>query len=217
MKIKESDFLWKMYLRYYRGCVDIVEPHGFCAYFWKAMGGAFLTLFVDVAIFITLPIVLALTVGSFYLLSFTAQNYDNAFFIVPTSLLTTLCVLSCIFLPYMRFYWWLEKRSKTTHQWFVYVMILISFGCWTHVFLKDQIKWKEPNWSDVLLTAGISVAVLILIGFFVFVYNFINNPISFRLFFRQIKIMFLSVKRGVCPTVDAPESFKNRWKNCGDG
>jgi hypothetical protein len=205
MKIREDDFLWKMYLRYYKDC-EIVEPKSICPYFWKAMCGLVMFLFADVAFYIMFPLVVALTIGYGFFIVEGMKGVQSGWIIFPVIAGMMVLLVSALILCVVRWVGWMESRTlKTRNSIFLATMIPMIMFAGYHII--GTAKWN-PDWSGLLqgltwmgITWGGIIGAIAL-------YHLVFRPAAASRFGKQILMYLGAVKRGVCPMVEAPDSFK---------
>ena len=109
MQIRETDFLWKCYKRYYKSQNVIPHPYSICNFIWKAVFGMLFWLIWD------LPgiIVYLLFAGaaSFFLVSGDKTTLSGAIFIITGSILVFTTVLVGVVRYYC--YWNSKENGKT--------------------------------------------------------------------------------------------------------
>lgn len=216
MKIQETDLLWKLYLRYYRG-EDIPEPKSLCPYFWKAVGGLLKVFFCDLALYVTLPLVTLAAVGYAAFIYYTMSGVSSPWIIFPTVAPALFLYLSIVILPFVHFIRWIESRPPTTQKRFFTTFFVATGVLLVYFVLRSEPK-LVPNWREELLTGLMWVGVswgLVVVG--AVLYHCVICPAGVTRLGRQLILFLKSVKRGVCPLVDPPDGFKDRWKHCGDG
>lgn len=218
MKIQENDLLWRWYLRYYKYEKEIPEPKSLCPYFWSAMGGLVTIIVVDLALYITLPVALAALVGYVYLIGsidyfrYTKNDLVAISIVIPGLIL----MIGCLILVVGKFVAWMERSVRRT-KWVVSILlttciVLLVYSVFT---AKPQ---PNPNWKEELIKGLIAIGVgwgIVMGG--IALYYLVFRPASLTRLGQQVIAFFKGVKRGVCPLVDPPDSFKDRWKHTGDG
>jgi xanthine/uracil permease len=214
MKIKETDFLWSCYLRYYKGEIEVPPPSNLCKYFWTAMIGMAAKVYADSNMFLSMTafaVMFVAILGMATIADLLVQvNKTAAYFIAtPVVLGGMFAFFSLMLLPVVRFCLWLETKfnSKDLERKFA-LTLLSGFGLFVlYGLIFHHRPWDEA-WAEFLkdlpVLIGVVVGVPVLAGLGYCIYHPLKTTEVFKTFWAYLK----AKKQKVCPLVEPPESWK---------
>lgn len=204
IQLKETDFLWKCYKRYYDDMLKPPVPGSICNFWWKSVGGMVKWLFWDCPFFIIGPIAFALTALCIW--GSIALDAWVSFF--PGILFFALCVatgLFSLFLIIFRYgeYW---DNKGVLGKWMQGIgAIGIGTAVLSFIFSfmwRDALNKGGP-WLPIYVLWGFLTVLSILVLLAVIVasvYCFSNHSTSGKV----VRAYLGSFKSWVCPLVKAP-------------
>lgn len=206
IQLKEDDFLWRMYKRFYAGQREIPHPRTVCNFFWKAMRGMCLKLIWDTNILCPVLLfgsILAFSIlGSYYSESDSVLNVLTFF----TSLISgsAFVIVTC-----GRFLWWAERNEK---QWVpvvvmaVVVLVFLSFGLGSK-YARD---YEISLISGAILGGLTLLALLTLLVGFILVMYWLNNDTNTC---KVLKSNLIAFKTKICPLIKVPGEEDVKFKS----
>lgn len=201
IQLKETDFLWKMYKRWYQsekfkyegGCP---HPRSLCNFFWKSMGGVWMTLFWDLPFLLTAPLFVGVAWGMSEL---TDLNKKDANFldIIQAFVLFGFVVAAVVHVIGRL----MDMAVRRNQEWMIPAVILGMVFCGLSclmaiVFGKPLTFWKFLGGAGIL--AGTVFALLAIF----YLWDRFRDPESQT--GRVVGEYVGAVKRRICPRILIP-------------
>jgi len=205
IQLRESDFLWKCYVRYYKSDLFQLPPHprSVCNFFWKAVGGMFMYVFWDMYVIIAGPMFAIISV----LLWLVAIVTTKHCYCVPLFMAALLMTIATITFGTLRWiaYW---ERKKVGGVVNFSVLSFVVFGICSGM-CSMPFSGSASNWQPIHLLYGACVVVGI-VGIVVGIVGgavlILNAAFSKE---QVLKSYLESFKSRVCPLVKAPWEEKD--------
>jgi len=205
MEIKETDFMWQCYKRFYKGG-EIIPPGNLCRYFWTSVFGWFLKVFCDYNYFLVTLVWMGLISLFINFLHLTDANSSlNLIISLPSAILIFLFIIFLVARFFILLTSWIEKNINPTTVGKISWSILLVVGISLLSFLGHSIFTQPPDWDkllDFLIAIGVTLGILVSLAV---LYACVFYPLSTTQFFKLFVQFLKAKKHKVCPLVTAPE------------
>lgn len=220
MKIKETDFMWKCYKRYWQTTEDkkVQPPGNLCYYFWTSVVGMLIKLGADTNYFLASLLSAALFLAIICIGALLSQLTSPGFSIILMPLgMFSFVYFWLIFFgrPFFKLIDWLNKKfGENVENWLAYAVIggffiAIVVGL---CFNWDKITWErtlEVFWS-IGITMGIGIGAILL-------YCLVLYPLATTEFFKTFWAYLKAKKDKICPVVEIPDEEFDFIKEGSEG
>lgn len=201
IQLKEDDFMWKMYKRYYQGAYFTPtppHPKTLCNFFWKAVGGMWLKLFWDMTVFLPVAVFGVFAVlGWWGAPSPEAKVIDVGGLVCCLIMVASLVVIACVTIG--RLLAWCER---THNEWLIVVLIAVAACCGIALALGGLYKAEgRPVWLLFIYGALTEIGIVAVILGIAFTMYWFNNDTGTG---NVIKQYLRAVKNRVCPLIKVP-------------
>jgi hypothetical protein len=215
MKIKETDFLWSCYLRYYEGEGEKTPPpSNLCRYFWTAMMGLGAKVYCDSNMFLSMAcfgIIFCLIVGFSVIVGPFLDEMNESVSVVvvmPIVLSMIFTFFSMMVIPIIKISEWMSEKVSEEQFRKVMLVIMCCFGVgMLYALIFHHRPWDEA-WAELLKSWPYGVGMFLGLPALFGIGYCIYHPLITTEVFRTFWAYLMAKKQKVCPLVEPPESWK---------
>jgi hypothetical protein len=195
IQLKETDLMWKVYCRYYKGYSEPPHPNSLCNFFWKSVGGMLAYLSWDLPAFLVISVLYTLTYGAGSL----AENLNGNSFQFLAILSFMFLGVASLVVTVSRFADWCQRTNRQHLGGLAFLAVIVGF--FTFLF---GLLWGGKEGGVMSFVYGFFTTLVVgggLCGYF-YLYDRWKDPNSQT--GAIIKEYYLAVKSRVCPRIMIP-------------